>query len=245
MSRITLFPGDGNANIDNHLAKNIDYTGLDPEIHAVQWFDTYGWIEYREDTISGAKPENVQITSIEPYLDYIAQAEEIIYAANNPLVGYVTVYPRLYFGDWSYVFSAPVEIYTPNTPLPEGTTTQVPPTPEDFQQLYWYEEGDQWVISPVDPTLSLADAQQELILKIQTSGAMQVDDQARIYSSLQLTTSPDPGALPTADYYGLDLADYQTYIDGEITTMSASVMAATAVPQLYMFNWMVEGDPNA
>jgi hypothetical protein len=84
-----------------------------------------------------------------------------------------------------------------------------------------------------------------LILKIQTSGAMQVDDQARIYSSLQLTTSPDPGALPTADYYGLDLADYQTYIDGEITTMSASVMAATAVPQLYMFNWMVEGDPNA
>lgn len=243
MARITLFPGDGNANVDNVLAKQIDYTGIDPNIHCVQWYDTYGWIEYNADLVTGAKPENETIDDFSPFQSYVDQANIIIEAALNPLICYAT--RRLFYGDWSYAFSAPIEIYTPNPVVPDGATLIPPPTPEDFQQLYWYEDASNWVISPFDPTLNLQEAKEAVSNLVRSSGAEQVNFQSRIYSDYQLIIDADPGALPTADYFGVTLSEYQTYIDGEVTTMLGAVAAATTPQQLYMFDWQVDGNPNA
>jgi hypothetical protein len=60
-----------------------------------------------------------------------------------------------------------------------------------------------------------------------------------------LGSASDIGTLPTADYFGVDLATYQTYLNGEVSTMTATINAATANSQLYQFDWRVEGDPNA
>lgn len=243
MARITLFPGDGHGNVDNNLAKGIDYTGIDPTIHCVQWFDDYGWIEYDADLITGVKPENVMIDSIDDFQPYVDQCNEIIYAANNPLICYAT--RRLLYGDWSYAFSAPIEIFTPNPVMPDGATLLPPPTPEDFQILFWYDDAQNWVISPFDPALSLNQAKETCTNLVKTSGAEQVNYQSRIYSDLELITNGDPGSLPTADYFGLTLATYQTYIDGQVANLLATVNAATTNSDLYQFDWRVNGDPNS
>lgn len=244
MARITLFPIDGNASIDGNLATDVDFSGIDPTIHCVQWYDDFGWIEYDFDLRTGAKPPNQDINSITEFTTYINNAAVIIDAYLNPLVVYSTYNGLLWEGQ-EYYLGAQIVIDTPDPLPPTESTNEVPPTPEDFQQLWWYAAESTWVISPFNPTLSLSAAQELLVQKVQESGAGQVDYQARIYSGYQVASSADPGALPTADYFGLTLSSYQTYIDGEIATMTASINAATSTTQLYQFDWRVEGNPNA
>lgn len=244
MNRITLFPRDAAAQINTVLASNVDFTGIDPTIHCIQWYGDLGQgtIEYVDDPITGAKPQNDVITDIAPYMSYAEQAVAIINIAENPEVYYATSNGVL-FGDVTYALGTMIEIGTLNTLPPPQSTQQVPPTPEDFQELWWYDDAA-WVVSPFNPALTLTDAKNFLIEKVQVSGGEQADYQARIYSAYSLVASGDPGALPTADYYGIDLATYQTYIDGEIATMTATINAATNTAQLYSFDWRVEGNPN-
>ena len=244
MARITLFPKTASAQIDGKLATDIDYTGIDASIHCVQWYDTVGTLEYVDDPITGAKPPNDTITSIAPYTTYVAQAESIIDAYLNPQLFYSTSDSTLFQGN-TYGLGDEIVIYTPNTFPPGTSTDEVPGTPEDFQELFWYAAENTWVLSPVDPTLTLSAAKSELISKVQTSAAEQGDLQARIYSAYQLGSASDIGTLSTADYFGVNLSTYQTYLDGQVSAMTAEINAATAVSQLYSFDWRVEGDPNA
>lgn len=241
MARITLFPKDGNGVVNGELAEGVDFSGIDPTISCVQWYDTIGSVEYVSDPISGYKPENTTIDSIAPYQVYVDNSVTIIDAFLNPVIVYSTA-SDVSFQGVTYGFASEIVISTPNTPPPPQSTPTVPPTPEDFQTLYWYNDG--WVLSGFDPSLTLANAKTQLIQQVETSGAEQADDQARIYSSYQLVSSADAGALATADYFGLTLSDYQGYIDGQISTMTAEINAATTTSQLYSFDWRVEGNPN-
>lgn len=241
MARYTLFPRTGALAINGETAFDVDYTGLNPAVHCIQWYDTVGVVEYVFDPITGEKPLNEEITSITPYQSYIDQAADIIYAANNPAIFYSTVSSNTYQGE-TYDLGAPIEIYTPDPVQPPNTTTFIPPTPETFQSLFWFANA--WVISSVDPTLSLPQAQAYLINQSESSGAANANNEARIYSILELITDPNPGLLPTADYFGVDLATYQTYIDGEVAAITAQVNAATTVPALYNLNPLVDPDPN-
>ena len=244
MARITLFPIDGNASIDNNLAQNVDFTGIDPTIHCVQWYDTFGWVEYDFDLLTGAKPPNMEIDSIDPYMPWVSNAAVIINAYLNPQIFYSTYDGLLWEGN-EYYLGAEIVISTPDTLPPGQSTNEAPPTPEDFQELFWYQAENTWVISPVAPTLTLAQAQDQLTNQVKTSAAEQGDLQARIYSAYQLGSASDVGTLPTADYFGVNLSTYQTYLDGQVSAMTAEINAATAVSQLYSFDWRVEGDPNA
>jgi hypothetical protein len=243
MARYTLFPGTGDAQIDGYLAQDVDYVGIDPTIHCVQWYDTIGQIEYVGDVMTGAKPQNEDITDITPYLPYITSAQAIIDAYLNPQIFYSTSDSTLFNGS-TVPLGNEIAITTVGGIPPATTTDLVPPTPEDFQTLYWFNDSE-WVVSGVNPNLNLAAAQANLITQIQTSATEQADLQARIYSMYQLSIEASPGTLPTADYAGIDLDTYQAYIDGEVSAMTATVNAATTVPQLYSFDWRVEGDPNA
>ena len=245
MNRITLFPRDGDAQINTVLAEDVDFTGMDPAIHCVQWYEDLGQgtIEYVGDPITGFKPQNEVIYDITPYMPYALLAQAMIEKADNPDVYFVTA-KDLVYGELELVLGDPIEIGTLDTQPPAQTTQQVPPTPEDYQQLYWYNNAE-WVISGFDPNLTLAQAKESLITKVQTSAAEQGNIQARIYSAYQLGSASDIGTLPTADYFGVDLATYQTYLNGEVSTMTATINAATTNSQLYQFDWRVEGDPNA
>jgi hypothetical protein len=244
MARITLFPKTGSAQIDGNLATGVSYTGINPTIHCVQWYDTVGSVEYVDDPITGAKPPNQTIDSIAPYMVYVVAAETIIDAYLNPQVFYSTASEVIYQG-LSYGLGDEIVISTPDTLPPAQSTNEQPPNPQDFQQLWWYNSEDTWVVSPIDPSLSLSNAKFELTVKVQESAAFQANYQARIYSLVDLISTPDVTALFTADYYGLSLGAYQTYLDDQVTAMVAQINAATTTTQLYSFDWRVQGDPNA
>lgn len=239
----TIVPEDNVTVIDGVAALGVDMTGIAPDVHAIQWYGlrNSGTIEYKADPLTGELPTPGTFTDPNTYATQVTEAEAIIQAANNPAVYYSTV-SGLIFQGVEYPLGASIVIYTPNPVQPANTTTEIPPTPEDFQQLYWY--NDAWVVSSVDPSFSVSEAKNTLNDAVETSAASQGALQARIYSPLQLATSVDPGALPTADYSGMDLSEYQTYLDGQVATQQATVNAATTTSELYDFNPAVDGNPN-
>lgn len=239
MARITLFPNDNTASIDGNYAPNIDYTGINPTIHCVQWYDTEGWVEYDANLMTGEKPPNEIINSIDPYLTFVGQAEAIINAYLNPVIAYSTSNNTVFQGN-TYSLGDEIVISTPNTQPPLESTPIVPPTPEDFQDLYW--NGADWLLSPFPPSLSLAEAQDNLTDQVNASVSANMGVQSRIYSTYMMVTNADPGALQCADY-PLTLADYQTEQDAKAATAIAQINAATETAQLYSFDPLIDPVP--
>jgi hypothetical protein len=68
--RVTIV-ADDNAVYVGGQALAVDLTGLDPEIHAVQWYDTWGDIEYRYDAPNNFKKPNERITDISPFQVFV------------------------------------------------------------------------------------------------------------------------------------------------------------------------------
>ena len=66
MSRIIIVPVDTFCMVDSMGFRGVDMSSVDPSVHAVQWFDTMGWIEFLPDE-TGNKPENQMIADITPF----------------------------------------------------------------------------------------------------------------------------------------------------------------------------------
>ena len=62
--RVTIIPSDGFVSIDGVNFHNLDLSNIDPTVHAVQWYETYGEIEVKDPT-TGKMVANIEITSIE------------------------------------------------------------------------------------------------------------------------------------------------------------------------------------
>lgn len=64
--RVTIIPQDGKVVIDGKSYDGINLSSIDPNIHAIQWYDTYGEIEILDSR--GNHAENQEITSFDNYL---------------------------------------------------------------------------------------------------------------------------------------------------------------------------------
>ena len=62
--KVTIVPEDNVVLVDGE-ARSIDMTGMDPAVHAVQWKDTQGEIEYKNGR------RNKPITDISPFQSFI------------------------------------------------------------------------------------------------------------------------------------------------------------------------------
>lgn len=241
MALISMIPGDGTVVIDGLAAPDVNFTGIDPTIHAIQWYGEIGEIEYNWDfTQGGSKPLNTTITSLEPFQSYVTQAQAIIYAYQNPVIVYSTQDGTLYDGQ-SFDLGLPIIITTPDTAPPAESTALIPPTPESFQELYW--TGESWVVSPFPISDTLAEAQANLTGQVSESAAVNVDLQSRIYSNYSLVVSPAPGDLPCADY-DMTLSAYQADQDAKVAAAVAEINAATGTTQLYSFVPRIEAVPD-
>lgn len=80
--RLKIITPDGFVSVDDIGYSPLNMDSIASDIHAVQWFDTEGWIEYKE--INGIKPENQAITSITQFQIVIDEWNAINYAHNNP-----------------------------------------------------------------------------------------------------------------------------------------------------------------
>ncbi len=76
--RMVIISGDNSVNIDDFLTYDVDLSALDPDIHAVQWYDVRGHIEYI------VKVDNEEIDSVDQFQDIIDQHAAIKYAYENP-----------------------------------------------------------------------------------------------------------------------------------------------------------------
>ncbi len=240
MSVITIMVPDSVVVIDGEIVSEVSMTGIDPGIHSVQWYDSAGWTEPVSDPMSEYKAPNTPITSLTPFMPQITYAQQVIDLRHNPEYYYSTADGVFSEGD-EYGFSNAIQVLTPDFVPPVQSTQLIPPTPEDFQQLYW--SGTAWVLSAFPISLGLADAQTNLTNQVYASGAAAVDNQVRIYSTYQLLTEASVGDLSTADYPGTSLSDYQTFIDGEMAPMLATISSATNVSDLYSFNPTVNNVP--
>jgi hypothetical protein len=239
----TIVPEDGVVVVDGLAAYGVDMTGIPSNVHAICWYGARGagTIEYNPNPSTGILPAPGNFSNASQYITQVNQAELIIEAAQNPITYYSTVEGNLYDGI-TYTLGDSITVNTPDTPQPPNTTLAVPPTPSSFQELYWYDSA--WVISSVDPSLSLSEAKNVLNTAVETSAALQGATQARVYSPVQLFAAPDVTVLQTADYSGMDLGEYQTYLDSEVSSMQAIVNSAVSVPSLYGFDPNVDGNPN-
>jgi hypothetical protein len=71
--RVTIIPEDGFVSIDNEGYGDLDLSFIPYEVHALQWYDTDGEVEYQDDR--GRATENREITSLTefPYYDQCYQ----------------------------------------------------------------------------------------------------------------------------------------------------------------------------
>ncbi len=68
--RVTILVDDSNVYVEEQAIK-VDLTGLDEEIHAVQWYGTVGEIEYKHDHIENSKKPNERFSDFSPYQVFV------------------------------------------------------------------------------------------------------------------------------------------------------------------------------
>jgi hypothetical protein len=73
--RVTIINLDNSVAINGKTYKDLDFTGFPDNIHAIQWYSTYGEIEYVVGD-DGVKPPNQKIQSLEPYQNVLDKWEE-------------------------------------------------------------------------------------------------------------------------------------------------------------------------
>jgi hypothetical protein len=72
--RVTIIPEDKWIRKDNVSAKLPEWNFNDPDIHAIQWYDTKGEIEYKETEDFPQRNESITDDSIlQPYLDALSE----------------------------------------------------------------------------------------------------------------------------------------------------------------------------
>jgi hypothetical protein len=75
MMRATLVRPDNTVVVDDLTVFNVDLSSLPTNVHAVQWYSTYGEVELVNE--QGRHTENVAITDFSPYQQYVDTARRM------------------------------------------------------------------------------------------------------------------------------------------------------------------------
>jgi hypothetical protein len=224
----TIVPVDGVVVLDGIAYQPVDMTGIPVTVHALVWngVTSTGQIQYKQ-LPDGTLP--APGTFSDP-ADYFNQTE----ACESPLVCYSTSASSAYGGK-TYAVGQQLTIFTwPNPAVPSGFTADAPPTVPQGQTLNYYSSA--WVVSSFDPSLTLPQAKSSLINTVRANGATAVDAEVGLYSAVQLIDAPVVGNLETKTYPGTTLGEYQTYVDGVVSSATATINAAGSTAALYSFN---------
>jgi hypothetical protein len=60
---LTIIPIDGAVYVDGYSFSGLDLTAAPADVHALQWGNDKGWIEFKDSGV-GAKPQNQDITEL-------------------------------------------------------------------------------------------------------------------------------------------------------------------------------------
>lgn len=68
--RATIIADDSTVYVEEQPLK-VDLTGLEEDIHAVQWYGTVGEIEYKHDFIENTRKPNERFTDFAPFQVFV------------------------------------------------------------------------------------------------------------------------------------------------------------------------------
>jgi hypothetical protein len=75
-TRVTIIPTDTVCTIDGVVYRGVNMTSISPEVHAVQWYGTYGEIEIK-DPVTGKIVANIGIENLDSYQEVLSSYWEI------------------------------------------------------------------------------------------------------------------------------------------------------------------------
>ena len=82
MNRVVIVVADKFCSVDGAGYTGVDMSSVGLEIHAVQWFGTQGWIEYKP--VDFVQPPNENITNMDRFEGVLASWESIDYQRKHP-----------------------------------------------------------------------------------------------------------------------------------------------------------------
>ena len=68
--RVTIIADDSTVSVEEQPLI-VDLTGLDEDVHAVQWYGVRGEIEYKHDPLNDTKRSNFVIVDFTPYQVFV------------------------------------------------------------------------------------------------------------------------------------------------------------------------------
>jgi hypothetical protein len=80
--RATIIPADTFCSVDGVGYNGVDMTSVGPEVHAVQWYGTWGEEEYI-DLETRRMETNVRITSLDAYAAVFTAFQQIVEAEHR------------------------------------------------------------------------------------------------------------------------------------------------------------------
>lgn len=247
MAIYTMIPSDQTVVIDGAIAQDVDFSGMDPLIHAINWYNVEGFVEYVGDPVTGQKPANTIFSDITPYLSYIVQAQNIIDAYENPQIFYATEDGATFQGQVFNLGEAfNYYLYPPLSSTPPGFTT-VPSVTATGEGVYLQWTGGNWVTAAFPYDLSLPQAQDYLNTQVNVYGAELINNQLRQFTIPDLIAAPNINDLVPTDSVlnGYpSIGDYTAAVDAEKLPLFATIASATIVEDLYGFSPAVPEPPN-
>jgi hypothetical protein len=225
MNTYLFTPSLTTAIANGEVANNMDYTGFDPSIASLNWNGSSGAIIYVNGTFGTT-------TDFTPFQAYADLADSIVEAQNNPVLYYFTQEET--YGGVPYSIGGLYTSTTVGHPQPPNTTEIVPPVPSPGQTLQW--GGSDWVVASFDITLNLPQAQASLVQTVTLGGAAAVNAEVGLYSTVQQIQAPTVGDLDALSYPGTTIGEYQSYVDGVISSATSTINSAEDVSALYSFN---------
>jgi hypothetical protein len=73
--RLSVIPDDNTVCIDGLCKRGIDMSSIAPNVHAFQWYETWGDLEIVNSETG--KPENIKVHSLDDFQDVINQWENM------------------------------------------------------------------------------------------------------------------------------------------------------------------------
>jgi len=135
--------------IGDDAAAGVDTSLISPDIRVITFDQNIpiGSIVYCADSETGVIPPLETITSLEPWMSVVEEAEEIIFCQKNPKTFYSTIEP----------VGRAITVSEKGWPQPENSTEQEPPSPPSQNtKLYWSGEDFVWCTFPFESSLEEA-----------------------------------------------------------------------------------------
>jgi hypothetical protein len=87
--RVTIIPKDGFVSIDNVGFSEIDLSFIPNEIHAIQWYEKFGEIEYKDEF--GRITRNEELSSLDDltYFDQVYAKWEVAKQKHDELIEFI------------------------------------------------------------------------------------------------------------------------------------------------------------